>query len=111
LTPAKETVEQSKAWGLVEMDRRETPVPSAEKQVAVKFAVERELAVHELPGLRGVIDLIRPRGTIADFKTAATPSNERQAEHRNQLHLTTCGLFYREATGENESQTSSGHGS
>ena len=101
--PGEESVEQSKAWGLVEMYLRDTPIPAAEKPVAVEVAVDRDLAVHGLPVLRGVIDLIRPGGKILDFKTTATTPNEPQAEHRNQLQLTAYGLLYREATGEKES--------
>jgi putative RecB family exonuclease len=37
-----------------------------------------------------------------DFKTSATTPNVEQAEHRNQLQLTTYALLYREATGEEE---------
>ena len=101
--PGKESVEQSKAWGLVEMYLRDTSIPAAEKPVAVEVSVDRDLAVHGLPVLRGVIDLIRPAGKIVDFKTTATTPNEEQAEHRNQLQLTAYGLLYREATGEKES--------
>jgi putative RecB family exonuclease len=99
----EEAAEQSKAWGLVEMYLRDTPIPSAEKPLAVEVAVETDLAAHGLPVLRGVIDLIRPGGKIVDFKTTATTPNESQAGHRNQLQLTAYGLLYREATGEKES--------
>ena len=101
--PGEESVEQSKAWGLVEMYLRDTPIPSAEKPLAVEVAVDTDLASHGLPVLRGVIDLIRPGGKIVDFKTTATTPNESQAEHRNQLQLTAYALLYREATGEKES--------
>jgi len=101
--PGEEGVEQSKAWGLVEMYLRDTPIPSAEKPLAVEVAVDTDLAAHGLPVLRGVIDLIRPGGKIVDFKTTATTPNESQAEHRNQLQLTAYALLYREATGEKES--------
>ena len=87
--PGEESVEQSKAWGLVEMYLRDTPIPAAEKPLAVEVAVDTDLASHGLPVLRGVIDLIRPGGKIVDFKTTATTPNESQAEHRNQLQLAT----------------------
>ena len=98
----EESVEQSKAWGLVEMYLRDTPIPAAEKPLAVEVAVDTDLTSHGLPVLRGVIDLIRPGGKIVDFKTTATTPNESQVEHRNQLQLTAYGLLYREATGEKE---------
>jgi len=101
--PGEEAMEQAKAWGLVEMYLRDTPIPSAEKPLAVEVAVDIDLASHGLPVLRGVIDLIRPGGKIVDFKTTATSPNLEQATHRNQLQLTAYGLLYREATGEKES--------
>ena len=98
----EEAVERSKAWGLVEMYLRETPIPVEEKPMGVEVSVERDLSEHGLPSLRGIIDLVRSNGQIVDFKTSATTPNVEQAEHRNQLQLTAYGLLYREATGEEE---------
>lgn len=99
----EEKEQQEKAWGLVEMYLRDTPIPAAEKPEAVEVRVEASLAKHGLPTLVGIIDLVRPGGNIVDFKTAAaTPSSE-QAIQRNETQLSAYGLLYREATGHRES--------
>ena len=99
----EEVIQRNKAWGLVEMYLRETPVPPDEKPEAVEVGVEADLSSHGLPTLRGFIDLIRPGGLIVDFKTTAQTPNEEQGFHRNELQLTAYGLLYREATGGKES--------
>ena len=71
----EEAVERSKAWGLVEMYLRETPIPVEEKPMGVEVSVERDLREHGLPSLRGIIDLVRSNGQIVDFKTSATTPN------------------------------------
>lgn len=52
---------------------RDTPIPAEEKPEAVEVRVEADLARHELPTLVGIIDLVRPGGSIVDFKTSAAP--------------------------------------
>jgi CRISPR/Cas system-associated exonuclease Cas4 (RecB family) len=98
----EEEVERNKAWSLLEMYLRETPIPVAEKPMGVEVSVERDLSEHGLPRLRGIIDLVRANGEIVDFKTSATTPNEEQVLHRNEVQLTAYGLLYREATGEVE---------
>lgn len=100
---ADEDEQQEKAWGLVDMYLRDTPIPSEEKPEAVEVRVEADLAKHGLPTLVGVIDLVRPGGRIVDFKTSATTPNCDQVSHRNETQLTAYGLLYREATGRKES--------
>jgi len=99
---ADEEMEQVKAWGLVEMYLRETPIPPDEKPLAVEVSVEADLGSHGLPVLRGVIDLIRPGGVIVDFKTSATTPSASHVLHRNETQLTSYAELYREATGERE---------
>ena len=94
--------EKGKAWQLVEMYLKETPIPMDEKPMGVEVSVETDLSEHGLPNLRGVIDLVRSNGEIVDFKTSATTPNEDQVLHRNELQLTAYGLLYRESTGERE---------
>jgi RecB family exonuclease len=94
--------EKLKAWQLVEMYLKETPIPLDEKPMGVEVSVETDLSEHGLPNLRGVIDLVRSNGEIVDFKTSATTPNEDQVLHRNELQLTAYGLLYRESTGERE---------
>ena len=98
----EEAAQRDKAWGLVEMYLRETPVPPDEKPEAVEVGVEADLSRHGLPTLRGFIDLVRPGGLIVDFKTTAQTPNEEQVLHRNETQLTAYGLLYREATGSKE---------
>lgn len=100
--PDEQEKEQQKAWGLVEMYLRETPIPVEEKPEAVEVLVERDLHEHGLPVLRGVIDLVRQGGRIVDFKTTSTAPNESLVLHRNELQLTCYSLLYREATGTRE---------
>jgi putative RecB family exonuclease len=100
---ADEDAEQEKAWGLVEMYLRETPIPAEEKPEAVEVRVEADLARHGLPTLLGFIDLVRPGGRIVDFKTSASTPQAEQSIHRNETQLTAYGLLYREATGQPES--------
>ena len=100
---ADEDHQQEKAWGLVEMYLRDTPVPAEEKPEAVEVRVEADLARHGLPTLVGIIDLVRPGGRIVDFKTSAATPNAEQVVHRNEIQLTAYGLLYREATGRPES--------
>ena len=100
-SPLEEHEQQEKAWGLVEMYLRETPIAPDEKPEAVEARVEADLP--GLPRLVGVIDLVRPGGRIVDFKTtAATPQHE-QAIHRNETQLTAYGLLHRESTGREAS--------
>lgn len=68
----QEQDQQSKAWDLVELYLRETPVPVEEKPEAVEVTVEADLSQHGLPTLLGVIDLVRPGGGIVDFKTSSS---------------------------------------
>jgi len=100
---ADEDEQQEKAWGLVEMYLRDTPIPAEEKPEAVEVRVEADLAEHGLPTLVGIIDLVRPGGRIVDFKTSAATPNAEQVIHRNETQLTAYGILYREATGKQES--------
>lgn len=97
-----EDAQQDKAWGLVDMYLRETPVPAEEKPEAVEVRVEADLAKHGLPTLVGIIDLVRPVGRIVDFKTSAATPQAEQVRHGNETQLTAYGLLYREATGQRE---------
>jgi len=99
---ADEDEQQEKAWGLVDMYLRDTPIPAEEKPEAVEVRVEADLAKHGLPTLVGVIDLVRPGGRIVDFKTSAATPNAEQIVHRNETQLTAYGILYREATGKPE---------
>ena len=101
--PGEENDQQDKAWGLVDMYLRDTPIPAQEKPEAVEVRVEADLAKHGLPSLLGFIDLVRPGGRIVDFKTSAATPNAEQVVHRNETQLTAYGVLYQEATGQRES--------
>jgi len=98
----EEDEQQEKAWSLVDMYLRDTPIPSEEKPEAVEVRVEADLAKHGLPSLVGIIDLVRPGGWIVDFKTSAATPNAEHVIHRNETQLTAYGILYEEATGKKE---------
>jgi hypothetical protein len=98
-----EDTQHEKAWGLVDMYLRETPILPEEKPEAVEVRVEADLTRHGLPTLVGIIDLVRPGGQIVDFKTSAATPNAEQVIHRSETQLTAYGILYREATGNSES--------
>ena len=101
----KEGEHREKAWGMLEHYLRHTPIPLEEKPEAVEVIVECDLASygHDLPPLRGVIDLVRAGGCIVDFKTSARTPDEELACLLHETQLGTYALLYREATGHEES--------
>ncbi len=98
----EEDKQKDKAWSLVDMYLRETPIPVEERPQAVEVVVEADLP-GGLPRLTGIIDLVRPDGKVVDFKTTATTPVVAQAIHRNENQLTAYGILHREATGEDAS--------
>jgi CRISPR/Cas system-associated exonuclease Cas4 (RecB family) len=94
----EEQKQKDKAWGLVDMYLRDTPVPTHEKPEGVEVSIEAGLP-DGLPRLVGVIDLVRPEAVIVDFKTSASTPLIAQAIHRNETQLTAYGILHREATG------------
>ena len=101
----KEGEHREKAWGMLGHYLRHTPIPLEEKPEAVEVIVECDLASygHDLPPLRGVIDLVRAGGCIVDFKTSARTPDEELACLLHETQLGTYALLYREATGHEES--------
>ena len=97
-----EDTEKEKAWRILEHYLQNSPIPLEEKPEAVEVVVERDLLAHGLPPLKGVIDLVRGGGRIADFKTTARTPDESQARHLNEVQLGCYALLYREATGQPE---------
>lgn len=94
----EEDNERNKAWGLVEMYLRETPIPPDEKPEGVEVVIEADLP--KGTKLVGVIDLVRPGGRVVDFKTTSSTPQADLALHRNQTQLTAYGILHREATGK-----------
>jgi putative RecB family exonuclease len=98
----EEEKQREKAWGLVDMYLRDTPIPAEEKPEGVEVSIEADLP-DGLPKLVGVIDLVRPEGVVVDFKTASATPLVAQAIHRNETQLTAYGILHREATGKEAS--------
>jgi hypothetical protein len=103
----EEKKQREKAWGLVEMYLRDTPIPTDEKPEGVEVSAEADLP-DGLPKLVGFIDLVRPGGSspggkIVDFKTSSVTPLIAQAIHRNETQLSAYGILYREATGRDAS--------
>jgi len=97
-----EQKQREKAWGLLELYLKETPIPADEKPSAVEVRLEADLGEHGLPTLIGIIDLVRAGGVVVDFKTSAqTPQPDRVA-HQTEIQLTCYSVLYREAVGKQE---------
>jgi len=98
----EEEKQKGAAWNLLETYFRESPIPAGEKPQGVEVMVEADLVRQGLPKLIGIIDLVRPGGTVVDFKTSSTTPQPGRSAHQNELQLACYGLLYREATGERE---------
>jgi CRISPR/Cas system-associated exonuclease Cas4 (RecB family) len=98
----QEQVCKSAAWNALQLYLRETPIPADEKPEAVEVGVEADLTAHGLPVLVGVIDLVRARGRIVDFKTSARTPDPKMLAHTSETQTSTYGVLYREATGGKE---------
>jgi CRISPR/Cas system-associated exonuclease Cas4 (RecB family) len=98
----KEQACKSAAWNALQLYLRKTPIPADEKPEAVEVGVEADLSGHGLPVLVGVIDLVRSRARIVDFKTSARTPDPKMLAHTTETQTSTYGVLYREATGEKE---------
>ena len=98
-----EEEEKKTGWRLLETYFRESPIRPDEKPEAVEVSVEADLAVHGLPTLVGIIDLVRPGGRIVDFKTSGKTPDPVTVAHLNDTQLAAYGVLYREGTGKKES--------
>jgi len=99
----EEQKERGTALGLVELYLKETPISKDEKPLAVEVRLEADLREHGLPTLIGIVDLVRPKGVIVDFKTSAQTPNPERVAHQTEMQITFYGLLYRDGTGEQES--------
>jgi CRISPR/Cas system-associated exonuclease Cas4 (RecB family) len=95
--------EKSGAWSLLEAYFIETPIKANEIPEGVEVPVEADLAIHGLPILRGIMDLVRAGGVVVDFKTAAQTPKAENALHQHEIQTTSYSVLYREATGHKES--------
>ena len=99
----KEDILREKSWNMLKYYFEHTPISPTEKPEAVEAIVERDLDLHGLPPLRGVIDLVREGGRIVDFKTTAKSPTPAMANHLNEVQMGCYALLYRESTGQMES--------
>ncbi len=98
----EESDQRETGWKLLDCYFRESPIPADEKPEGVEVRVEADLGT-DLPRLVGVLDLVRPRGRIVDFKTSGKSPEPAMTAHVTDLQLTGYGLLYRAATGRQES--------
>jgi putative RecB family exonuclease len=99
----EEDEQKKTGWRLLETYFRESPIPGDEKPEAVEVSVEADLTSHSLPGLVGIIDLVRPGGRIVDFKTFGKTPDPEQAGHLYETQTTAYAVLYRQAAGKMES--------
>jgi putative RecB family exonuclease len=97
-----EEAAKSATCDLIQSYLRETPIAPDEKPEAVEVGVEADLSGHGLPLLVGVIDLVRNRGRIVDFKISARKPDIELLAHTAETQTSSYGLLYREATGGKE---------
>jgi len=99
----EEDEQKKTGWKLLETYFRESPIPGDEKPEAVEVTVEADLTSHGLPGLVGIIDLVRPGGRIVDFKTSGKTPDPEQVAHTTEVQTTAYAVLYRQAAGKTES--------
>jgi CRISPR/Cas system-associated exonuclease Cas4 (RecB family) len=94
--------EKEVAWHLFQCYLAQTPIKPNEKLEAVEVTVEADLRKHGLTKLTGIIDLVRFKGRIVDFKTSGQTPNFDRAIHLHESQLACYAVLYRDATGERE---------
>lgn len=94
-----EESERTSAWRALQHYFTRTPIKPDEKPEAVEVGVEADLTRHGLPTLIGVIDLVRARGRVVDFKVVGKTPDSGQVAHMHEVQLTCYSLLYRDATG------------
>jgi putative RecB family exonuclease len=99
----EEADQKKTAWSVLEAYFRETPIRPDERPEAVEVPVEADLSKYSLPRLIGVLDLVRAGGRIVDYKTSGKTPNSGDAEHLNEIQLSSYSVLYRESVGKQES--------
>jgi putative RecB family exonuclease len=98
----EEAAHKDTAWSLLETYFKGTPIQSNEVPEAVEVPLEADLSKHGLPTLIGVLDLVRARGRIVDFKTSGKTPTPDDAIHHHEVQLSCYSVLYRENTGKAE---------
>jgi len=91
----EEPAEKATGWSLVDLYLKETPIPKDELPMGVELRLEADLSRYGLPTLIGIIDLVRQRGRIVDFKTAGQTPNAEKSAHLHEIQLTGYSVLYR----------------
>ena len=99
----EEENQRKTAWNVLETYFKETPIKPDERPEAVEVPVEADLSKYSLPRLIGILDLVRAAGRIVDYKTSGKTPNADDAEHLNEIQLSSYSVLYRESTGKQES--------
>jgi hypothetical protein len=98
----EEASEKKQGWALLQTYFAKSPIPKDERPEGVEVTVEADLSSYGLPKLLGVLDLVRAKGVIVDFKTVGQTPKDEKAIHSNEVQLSIYSLLYREATGRTE---------
>ena len=98
----EEAEEQQTAWSLLDLYFRASPIPPNELPEAVEVSAEADLTQHGLPKLIGILDLVRARGRIVDYKTVGQTPSDEKAIHNNEVQLSGYAVLYRANTGKTE---------
>lgn len=98
----EERDEKKKGWALLQTYFAKTTIPNDERPEGVEVTAEADLTKHGLPKLMGVLDLVRAKGIIVDYKTVGQTPKDEKAIHGNEVQLSIYSILYREATGKIE---------
>jgi len=100
--PDEEPDEKKQGWALLQHYFSQSPIPPDERPEGVEVTAEADLQAHGLPKLIGVMDLIRSKGRIVDYKTVGQTPKDEKAIHNNEVQLSIYSLLYRHATDRKE---------
>lgn len=99
----EEPAEKATGWSLLDLYLKESPIPKDEMPVGVELKLEADLSRYGLPTLIGIIDLVRQKGRIVDYKTAGQTPNPEKSAHLHETQLTGYSVLYRENAEARES--------
>ena len=98
----EEPDEKKQGWALLQTYFSQSPIPANDRPEGVEVRIEADLAAHGLPKLMGILDLVRAKGVITDYKTMGQTPRDERAIHNNEVQLSIYSVLYREATGQKE---------
>ena len=98
----EEPDEKKQGWALLRTYFSQSPIPLAERPEGVEVMAEADLSAHGLPKIMGILDLVRAKGIITDYKTMGRTPKDERAIHANEVQLSIYSLLYRHSTGKQE---------